>query len=74
MYQRIKGVSCGPMKIVKVSKLIASNVPGRAEHVSLLKMQHEQEKMEKLLLRSEQERKSLKDALRCSKSGELLYM
>ena len=57
------------VKHVQVTKYVHSSVPGRAEMTALVKNQQELQKLEKHLLRSEQERKGLRERLQRTKTG-----
>ena len=58
-----------PVKHVQVTKYVPSGVPGRAEVTALVRNQHEQQRLEKQLLKCELERKGLGENLLRTKTG-----
>ena len=68
-YRAATKLASPPVKHVQVTKYIHSSVPGRAEMTALVRNQQEQHRVEKKLVKSEQERKGLKESLLRTKAG-----
>lgn len=58
------------VKHVQVTKYVHSSVPGRAEMTALVRNKQELQKLEKHILRSEQEKKGLREGLQRTKTGK----
>ena len=56
-----------------ITKYIASSVPGRAEALSVVRSQQEQQKLEKLLIRKDQDAKRIQELLYHTNRGECVY-